>query len=102
MSTRELWYSNKIENKRMNTGSNTKPVRKTTNTQKQSFFNCLLDMAAMEKSGGSRTGSLSIEASHDAVNSQTHLLHGHQNGDAENGSLAALARRTTMRKRSVK
>lgn len=74
--------------------------------QKQSFFNCLLDMAALEKSGGSRTGSLSIEG-HEATNSQTHLLNGHQQnggpeGDHLNGSLAVLARRTTMRKRSVK
>lgn len=76
--------------------------------QKQSFFNCLLDMAALEKTGGSRTGSVSIEG-HEATNSQTHLLIGQQNGgsgstegDHLNGSLAVLARRTTMRKRSVK
>lgn len=73
--------------------------------QKQSFFNCLLDMAALEKTGGSRTGSVSIEG-HEATNSQTHLLNGQQNGSMDgdhlNGSLAVLARRTTMRKRSVK
>lgn len=74
--------------------------------QKQSFFNCLLDMAALEKTGGSRTNSLSIEG-HEATNSQTHLLNGHHNGATDsgehlNGSLAVLARRTTMRKRSVK
>uniref|UniRef100_A0A1B0DPU2 Voltage-dependent calcium channel alpha-1 subunit IQ domain-containing protein n=1 Tax=Phlebotomus papatasi TaxID=29031 RepID=A0A1B0DPU2_PHLPP len=75
---------------------------------KQSFFNCLLDMAALEKSGGSRTGSVSVDASHDGVTSQTHLLHPHaqSNGDAgehvANSSLAALARRSTMRKRSLR
>jgi len=63
-------------------------------------------MAALEKSGGSRTGSLSMETSHDGINSQTHLLHAHQNGVTEqeqhNSSLAALARRNTMRKRSFR
>ncbi|XP_037914495.1 voltage-dependent calcium channel type A subunit alpha-1 isoform X2 [Hermetia illucens] len=71
---------------------------------KQSFFNCLLDMAAMEKGGGSRTGSLSLEPNNDGVNAQTHLLHNQQNGngDNEHSSLAALARRSTVRKRSVR
>uniref|UniRef100_A0A1B0EZA3 EF-hand domain-containing protein n=2 Tax=Lutzomyia longipalpis TaxID=7200 RepID=A0A1B0EZA3_LUTLO len=75
---------------------------------KQSFFNCLLDMAALEKGGGSRTGSLSADGVHDGVTSQTHLLHPHTqtNGDAGehvgNSSLAALARRSTMRKRSFR
>lgn len=74
--------------------------------QKQSFFDCLLDMTALDK-GGSRQGSISFEQNgHDAANSQTHLLantNNHQaNGDAEHGSLATLARRSTMRKRSVR
>uniref|UniRef100_A0A1I8PXP8 Voltage-dependent calcium channel type A subunit alpha-1 n=1 Tax=Stomoxys calcitrans TaxID=35570 RepID=A0A1I8PXP8_STOCA len=72
---------------------------------KQSFFDCLLDMAAHEK-GGSRQGSISYEPNgHDAANSQTHLLaniHHPTNGDSEHGSLATLARRSTMRKRSVR
>ncbi|XP_046803060.1 voltage-dependent calcium channel type A subunit alpha-1 [Lucilia cuprina] len=70
----------------------------------QSFFDCLLDMAALDK-GGSRQGSISYEPNGtDAANSQTHLLanNGHANGDAEHGSLATLARRSTMRKRSVR
>lgn len=56
-------------------------------TQKQSFFNCLLDMAAMDKSH-SRAGSLSIDGHHLALmdggavsSSQTYLLSaGHANG----------------------
>ncbi|XP_037935060.1 voltage-dependent calcium channel type A subunit alpha-1 isoform X6 [Teleopsis dalmanni] len=70
---------------------------------KQTFFNCLLDMAAK---GGSRQGSISYEPNGDGgANSQTHLLtnsNHHQNGDAEHNSLAALARRSTIRKRSVR
>ncbi|XP_033240507.1 voltage-dependent calcium channel type A subunit alpha-1 isoform X20 [Drosophila pseudoobscura] len=74
---------------------------------KQSFFNCLLDMAALDK-GGSRQNSISFEANGEgAANSQTHLLasthhHHHANGDAEHNSLATLARRSTIRKRSVR
>lgn len=59
-------------------------------------------MEQIEKQGGSRTGSISMEASHDGVNSQTHLLHGHQNGDADNSSLAVFARRSTLKKRSFR
>uniref|UniRef100_A0AAG5CZE6 Uncharacterized protein n=1 Tax=Anopheles atroparvus TaxID=41427 RepID=A0AAG5CZE6_ANOAO len=104
-------------------------------------------MAVMEKSGGSRTGSLSLENG-EGVSSQTHLLYGHggANGSGPGGdgsgvigsgggvgggvgaagaaglggggislghghdstldlhgsSLASLARRTTMRKRSFR
>lgn len=65
-------------------------------------------MAALEKTGGSRTGSLSIE-NNENVNSQTSLLCGHQNGGGGGGgdidhsnSLASLARRNTMRKRSLR
>lgn len=97
-------------------------------------------MAVMEKTGGSRTGSLSLENG-EGVSSQTHLLYGHGangNGTAGDGSgggaggagagggagvgglgaglgsghdstldlhgssLASLARRTTMRKRSFR
>ncbi|XP_037900824.1 voltage-dependent calcium channel type A subunit alpha-1 isoform X4 [Glossina fuscipes] len=71
---------------------------------KQTFFDCLLDMAALDK-GGSRQGSISYEPNGDgATNSQTHLLAGTQqtNGDADHASLANLARRNTMRKRSVR
>ncbi|XP_051864678.1 voltage-dependent calcium channel type A subunit alpha-1 isoform X10 [Drosophila albomicans] len=71
---------------------------------KQSFFNCLLDMAALDK-GGSRQGSISFEQNGEgAANSQTHLLTSthHANGDVEHNSLATLARRTTIRKRSVR
>ncbi|XP_033150271.1 voltage-dependent calcium channel type A subunit alpha-1 [Drosophila busckii] len=71
---------------------------------KQSFFNCLLDMAALDK-GGSRQGSISFDPNGEgAANSQTHLLattH-HANGDVEHNSLATLARRSTIRKRSVR
>lgn len=63
-------------------------------------------MAALDK-GGSRQGSISYEANGDGgANSQTHLLanasHHHLNGDAEHNSLASLARRTTIKKRSVR
>ncbi|XP_030243317.1 voltage-dependent calcium channel type A subunit alpha-1 isoform X22 [Drosophila navojoa] len=71
---------------------------------KQSFFNCLLDMAALDK-GGSRQGSISFEPNGEGgANSQTHLLAStyHANGDVEHNSLATLARRSTIRKRSVR
>lgn len=64
-------------------------------------------MAALDK-GGSRQGSISFEPNGEgAANSQTLLLasthHHHANGDAEhNNSLATLARRSTIRKRSVR
>lgn len=58
-------------------------------------------MAAMEKSNVSRTGSLSIDGNLDGTNSQTHLLHG-QNGHDDRSSLSALARRSTIRKRSLR
>ncbi|KAL5275640.1 cac family protein [Megaselia abdita] len=71
---------------------------------KQSFFNCLLDMAAK---GDSRAGSISIDVTNGDgrhVNANTHLLNGHHSGDhsGEHSSLTALARRSTMRKRSVR
>lgn len=80
--------------------------------QKQSFFNCLLDMAAMDKTN-SRAGSLSNDGNHNGnANSQTHLLHGqqqhqqqpqqHQNGHDHESSLIQLARRNTIRKRSLR
>jgi hypothetical protein len=60
-------------------------------------------MAAMEKTGGSRTGSISIDNSHEAVNSRTHLLPSDHNGDLDHSSsLLNLARRNTMRKRSFR
>lgn len=59
-------------------------------------------MAAMEKSNVSRTGSLSIDGNLDGTNSQTHLLHGQQNGHEDRSSLSALARRSTIRKRSLR
>lgn len=69
--------------------------------QKPSIFNTVLDIAVLEKTSGSRTGSLSIDTSHDGINSQTHLLH--QNGDTDHSlSLANLARRSTIRKRSLR
>ncbi|ETN67421.1 voltage-dependent p/q type calcium channel [Anopheles darlingi] len=46
------------------------------NIEKPSLFSTILDMAVMEKTGGSRTGSLSIENG-EGVSSQTHLLYGH-------------------------
>lgn len=61
-------------------------------------------MAALEKTaGGSRTGSMS-EAPQEHANSQTQLLHAHQNGGShdDHSSLAILARRTTLRKRSLR
>lgn len=73
--------------------------------QKQSFFNCLLDMAAMEKTN-SRAGSLSIDGNNadgNNANSQTHLLHGQPaNGHEDRSSLSELARRNTIRKRSLR
>jgi hypothetical protein len=69
------------------------------NTQKPSLFTTILDMAALDK--GSRAGSLSLD--NENVNSQTHLLYNHQNGDLDHtNSLASLARRSTMRKRSFR
>lgn len=60
-------------------------------------------MAAMEKTATSRANSLSIEGNHEAATSQTHLLHGQQNGTAdERNSLSTLARRSTIRKRSLR
>lgn len=57
-------------------------------------------MAALEKTG-SRAGSLSLE--NENISSQTHLLHHHQNGEVDHtNSLANLARRSTMRKRSFR
>lgn len=56
-------------------------------------------MAALEKTG-SRAGSLSLE--NENVSSQTHLLYNHQNGEVDHTSLASLARRSTMRKRSFR
>lgn len=73
-------------------------------------------MAAMDKTN-SRAGSLSIDGNHDGnANSQTHLLHGqqqqqqhhqqqqpqHQNGHDHESSLTQLARRNTIRKRSLR
>jgi len=73
----------------------------TNALQKPSIFDTVLDIAVLEKTSGSRTGSLSIDTSHDCVNSQTHLLH--QNVDTEHSlSLANLARRSTIRKRSLR
>jgi hypothetical protein len=69
-------------------------------TQKPSLFTTILDMAALEKTG-SRAGSLSLE--NENVSSQTHLLYNHhQNGEVDHNSLATLARRSTMRKRSFR
>ena len=67
-------------------------------------------MAALDK-GGSRTGSISLEPNPEGVHAQTHLLNNmnninnnvnQQNGDADHTSLATLARRSTIRKRSVR
>lgn len=56
-------------------------------------------MAVLEKTG-SRAGSLSLD--NENVSSQTHLLHP-QNGEVDQtNSLANLARRSTMRKRSFR
>ncbi|XP_031638629.1 voltage-dependent calcium channel type A subunit alpha-1 isoform X8 [Contarinia nasturtii] len=76
--------------------SKTSPTSKQA--QKQSFFNCLLDMAAMEKTN-SRTGSINIDEG--VASSQTQLLHG-QNGQEERSSLSQLARHSTIRKRSLR
>lgn len=82
-------------------GAHKKIRTKFAREQKQSFFNCLLDMAAMEKSS-SRAGSINIDNTHDGnANSQTHLLHG-QNGQDERSSLSQLARHSTIRKRSLR
>lgn len=71
--------------------------------QKQSFFNCLLDMAALERSNNSRAGSLSIDNGiNDGTNSQTHLLQGHHGPAEERSSLSELARRNTLRNRSLR
>lgn len=77
--------------------------------QKQSFFNCLLDMAAMEKTN-SRAGSINIDndgggggsGGGNNVNSQTHLLHGQNGSNEERSSLSQLARHSTIRKRSLR
>uniref|UniRef100_A0A8W7K7W0 Voltage-dependent calcium channel type A subunit alpha-1 n=1 Tax=Anopheles albimanus TaxID=7167 RepID=A0A8W7K7W0_ANOAL len=55
---------------------NTKFGQVESDLPKPSLFSTILDMAVMEKSGGSRTGSLSIENG-EGVSSQTHLLYGH-------------------------
>lgn len=73
-----------------------------TKSQKPSLFTTILDMAALEKTG-SRTGSLSLD--NENVSSQTHLLYNHHqtNGELDHSnSLAHLARRSTMRKRSFR
>lgn len=70
--------------------------------QKPSLFTTILDMAALEKTG-SRAGSLSLENEQENASSQTHLLTNHQqNGEVDHTSLANLARRNTMRKRSFR
>lgn len=62
-------------------------------------------MAAKEKTN-SRAGSLSIDGGNveNNANSQTHLLHGGQpaNGHEDRSSLSELARRNTIRKRSLR
>ncbi|EDS45056.1 voltage-dependent p/q type calcium channel [Culex quinquefasciatus] len=89
---------------------NTKFGQIESDLPKPSLFNAILDMAALDKTSGSRTGSVSIDNG-EGVNSQTHLLYVQQpngnhagNGpateDHEGGTLANLARRSTMRKRS--
>lgn len=58
----------------------------------------------MEKTN-SRAGSINIENSNVDVNanSQTHLLHGHTNGqEDQRSSLSQLARHSTIRKRSLR
>lgn len=98
-----------------NVPPNNRKKNKQTNKrppQKPSLFNAILDMAALDKTSGSRTGSVSIDNG-EGVNSQTHLLYVQQpngnhagNGpateDHEGGTLANLARRSTMRKRSFR
>ncbi|XP_063695784.1 voltage-dependent calcium channel type A subunit alpha-1 isoform X3 [Culicoides brevitarsis] len=75
----------------------------TARQPKPSIFNTILDIAVLEKNTGSRTGSLSLDTSNDILNSQMHLLHGHHNGEAEHAPMIAdLARRTTLRKRSLR
>uniref|UniRef100_A0A182Q6B0 Voltage-dependent calcium channel type A subunit alpha-1 n=1 Tax=Anopheles farauti TaxID=69004 RepID=A0A182Q6B0_9DIPT len=68
---------------------NTKFGQVESDLPKPSLFSTILDMAVMEKSGGSRTGSLSLENG-EGVSSQTHLLYGHHgangNGGAGDGS----------------
>lgn len=61
----------------------------------------------MDRGVSSRQGSISLEPNGDGgANSQTHLLANtnqmQQNGDVEHNSLATLARRSTIRKRSVR
>jgi hypothetical protein len=69
--------------------------------QKTSLFDAILDMAAMERQGESRAGSISID--NEAVSSRTHLLPSEHNGDLDHSnSLLNLARRNTMRKRSFR
>ena len=66
-------------------------------------------MAALDKDE-SRAGSISLEPNNEGANSQTHLLannnnnNNHQplNGDADHNNLATLARRSTIRKRSIR
>ncbi|XP_031638626.1 voltage-dependent calcium channel type A subunit alpha-1 isoform X5 [Contarinia nasturtii] len=95
----ESWRNTKfgqIESGIPKDASKTSPTSKQA--QKQSFFNCLLDMAAMEKTN-SRTGSINIDEG--VASSQTQLLHG-QNGQEERSSLSQLARHSTIRKRSLR
>ncbi|KAG5672200.1 hypothetical protein PVAND_002347 [Polypedilum vanderplanki] len=85
---------------------NTKFGQLETDAPKPSLFTTILDMAALEKTG-SRAGSLSLD--NENVSSQTHLLN-HHNGEVDHSSLmvdhhtslANLARRSTMRKRSFR
>lgn len=69
-------------------------------------------MAAMEKTN-SRAGSMSIDGNQDGISSQTHLLQNQQNGingggvthggiDEHRSSLSTLARRSTIRNRSLR
>lgn len=64
--------------------------------QKASFFNCLLDMAGQWGTGGSRAGSLSLEGVPLMANSTS------EPEPQEESSLATLARRNTMRNRSLR
>lgn len=64
--------------------------------QKASFFNCLLDMAGQWGTGGSRTGSLSLEGVPLMANSTS------EPDPTEEGPLATLARRNTIRNRSLR
>lgn len=60
------------------------------------------------KGGDSRAGSISIDVTNGDgrhVNANTHLLNGHHGSgehSGEHSSLTALARRSTMRKRSFR